>query len=373
MVFIVLYALLFSACNYERKGNFDDNIYNIDFNNTSKVSSSNAFGVDNLTALQLDNSASTFLSGNFDIQFANNNYIVYDFTKNELLRFNEQGVFMNSIGRHGHSHEEFINVSSFLVDTKTHAIEVLCNNSKYIKKYSFEGEFIKAVEVPARSTGFAKDLNGEYWFYMVMIGDGELNYRLHHLSKEDEVKSYLPLKTHLMGVMEQNFYRTDWGLYFRESFFPSIYRLENESINPFIRIDFGENKITESDFENEKDPFGFFEKISQKGFYTTRRVIVGRDIVSILCQFQRDGHEIEQSEVIINTKTNKYQIVSYNDKLGDLLSNSTLIKIDNENGFHYITDPLSFKIFFKELFNDSANLINEDGNHVIFSLQLKNL
>ena len=59
--------------------------------------------------IQLESKGEYFLSDNYEIQFFDNNYFVYDFVKNVFYRYDYDGIFLNTISNYGGSEEECFN------------------------------------------------------------------------------------------------------------------------------------------------------------------------------------------------------------------------------------------------------------------------
>jgi len=368
---LILFSL--ASCLTPTEKNDDNKYLTLEYNRIKKQETTSFFDFSKMKIIQLESKGEYFLSDNYEIQFFDNNYFVYDFVKNEFYRYDYDGKFLNTISNYGGSEEEYSNVSSFSIDEKKKMVEIMCNQSKYIKRYGYNGEFIDKYTIPIRGTGFTKGYNNDYWFYMVIEGNGQLSNRLHYVDSLETIQSSLPLKTNLMGAMEQNFFKSEDHILFRESFFPYIYKLAGGKAIPIIKFDFGESEITESVFEMEKDPFVFFDRINRTGFFTTTKVVYGDELLAVTCQYQKAGNKTKISGVFYDFKDENATLLEYSEeKVGELLSNSKLVRIDKDRFFYFIIDPITFQDYIKYVKTEIDDVYTPDENYIIFSIPLKN-
>lgn len=364
-------AILGISCSSPKQETDQNGCITLNYKSIKKQKSSHFFSPNSLEFVQLESQGKYFLSDMFEVQYFNQNYFTFDFTKQEFLRFNHDGKLLNSIGRSGQAEAEFSNAGRFTIDHNNRTLEILSDFDRYIKRYDFDGRYLGKQTVPVRCSGFTKGQHNDYWFYMVIDGSGELAYRLHYADSNNLVQPHFPLTSKLLGVMEQNFFKSGNSILFRESFFPYIYRLEPNEVIPIIRIDFGEDAVTEATFEEETDPFAFFDRISSVGFHTTTGAVEGNGVLAISCLYQK-GESSSTSGIFYDYHEGSTTLVEFSgDNLGTLLSNSKLVRIDNANNIYFITDALSFREYLSVQDIASTGKLSDDGNHVIFSLQIK--
>jgi len=370
-LYILSVAVLGISCSSPKQKIDQNGCITLNYKNIKKQKASHYFSTNHLKFIQLESQGIYFLSDMFEIQYFDGNYFTFDFTKQEFLRFNNDGKLLNSISRSGQAEAEFSNAGRFTIDHNNRTLEILSDLDKYIKRYDFDGQYLEKQAVPVRCSGFTKGQHNDYWFYMVIDGSGEHAYRLHYADSNNLVQPHLPLTSKLLGVMEQNFFKSDNSILFRESFFSNIYRLEPNEVIPIIRIDFGKDAVTEATFEEETDPFAFFDRISSMGFHTTTGAVEGNGVLAISCLYQK-GESNSRSGIFYDYHEESATLVEFSgDNLGTLLGNSKLVRIDNANNIYFITDALSFREYLSVQDIASTGKLSDDGNHVIFSFQIK--
>ncbi|HRW62804.1 MAG TPA: 6-bladed beta-propeller [Bacteroidales bacterium] len=368
---LIVLCIVFFRCTTEKNTNGTaEGVPLIDFNSLEKNHPSEVYLFSEIGFFQLGQKQSVLLSNDIQLQVADNFLFIYDFVKKSFYRFSMDGQLINTIGLSGKGPEEHTQVLSFAVNTQKKMVEALCNHGREIKQYSYKGDFISTFNTPVRTDGFSITSDSKYWFYSA-IGNGETDYRLHYAETIDNLESFLPLKTECFGVQEQNFTKNGNEIWFRESFFPTIYKLDSGIVIPKYKIGFGKGEINEADFIHAKDPFLYIETINKEGFYTTINLVVNNSFVNIPIIWQSEN-SIEIYELLLFKDSKKNLLVYYKDEVyKKLISSSKLVFIDGQNTLHYITSALAFISFIKEsgLKVDISN-IDIQGNQVVYTLPI---
>jgi hypothetical protein len=363
IVVVILHLALLVCSSCAQNQEKIEGEYNIDINRLTTNAFSSSFNLSSLSFTMLDSNMNCLLSSDFQIHSTKDHYLIYDFMKGMLYKFDSSGKFNRVIGTPGRGPEEYENVISFIVDTPNHTIELL-TSTNIIKRYSIEGSFKNSWLAPVQTLSFAKENDTNYWFYSG-INSGQPIHRLHYGTVDSIQQKFLPLKTKCFGAMEQNFYNHS-SIYFKETFFPVIYKLNSNSIEPYYVFNFGKHGVTEKDFEQCKDPFTILEKFTERGFYTIVNFIEGYNSAYFRVQFQGANDQIEIIDILLDKKSGKYQSIKYPKDVGfEYISQIKCFKIESDRHF-FITDPLSFNQLFRFLNQKNVNL---DGNHIIFSIK----
>ncbi|HPM03648.1 MAG TPA: 6-bladed beta-propeller [Candidatus Cloacimonadota bacterium] len=150
---------------------------------------------------------------------------------NSLLRFNQDGRFLNEIGKYGRGPGEFLDIRDFNVDNNI--IEVLSNTD--ILQYTIEGNFIKNVfKTSYPGVGFFKQKSNYFVFHSVMKP-----YMLTKYSPEGEMeKQYYP-NNYIDAVSENDkvvLFDNEVSLFC--SVRDTIYTINNDEIAPKVIINF---------------------------------------------------------------------------------------------------------------------------------------
>jgi len=369
-LFIISY--IFLSCSNEKGKQYEvSDIPAIDFHKLERKKPSDVYQFSDIGFIQLGYNQKVLLSDNIELQLVDNFFFIFDFIKKTLYRFNKDGQFINQIGLSGKGPTEYSQVLGFAVNSKKQIVEVLCDLGCKIKQYSYDGIYLGSLNIPIRTDGFSLTAEGNYWFYSI-IGNGETNYRLHFYDTINPVKSFLPLETKCFGVQEQNFSKHNNEIWFRESFFPTIYKLDSGIVIPEFKIEFGKGEINESDFIKAKDPFAFVETINQEGFYTTACLILNTNIIDILVVYHSND-KTELNELLVFRNNQKQFLIPYNDPLYlDLLNNSRPVFIDDQDNINYLTNAMSFIDFIKRSrLTIDISKVDIQGNQILYTLPLK--
>lgn len=361
IIIVFLTIVLYSSCVRDQAK--IEGHYHIDINRISSKEFSSHFDLSTLLLYQLDSNQNCLLSSDFHIHSTNEHCFIYDFMKGLLLKFNCSGNFIEIVGTPGRGPEEYENVISFIVDTPNNTIELLTTTNT-IKRYSIEGHFLNSWLAPVQTLSFAKENDTHYWYYSG-INSGQPIHRLHYGTVDSIENKFFPLDTRCFGAMEQNFHHHS-SIFFKETFFPVIYRLSSKRVEPYYTFNFSKHEVIEKDFEQCKDPFTILEKLTKRGFYAIVNFIDGNNRAYFRIQSQGVKDQIEIIDLLFDKKSGDYQSIKYPKDLGfEYISQIKCFKIDGERHF-FITDPLSFTQLFRS--SQHKNL-NSNGNHIIFSVK----
>jgi len=70
-----------------------------------------------------------------------------------LYAFDEEGRFINEISQKGNGNKEYVHLDNFYIDEQQKAIGLICNPSKKIMFFSYDGEYLSTVRLPEEDGG----------------------------------------------------------------------------------------------------------------------------------------------------------------------------------------------------------------------------
>lgn len=340
-------------------------------NKTPEVEFTSFFDFDSITLIQLEYNDSLILSNDLFISMQSESIVVYDAMTTQLYHFDSNGKFVNRIASAGASYNEYANVQDVQVDTCAQTIDVLCSSGNTIKTFDFNGNFIRDFKTPVNAGSFAKVKDNLYFLYSG-FSQSVNNYRVHLCDTQKVIKSFLPLKTRAFDFTERNFKQHGEIGYFRELLMPNIFKYDSTGVKGYIEIDFGKGTITEGDLEKVNDPFSFFEKVSNKGFYSTFDFDQNNNIAVIRTEYQKGGdmHVFDLFVDLTDQTTTK--VIPDNSGIGELMSAMTLIGISNNNTLYYSASPILLKnLLSKDIEGIPEPIFAPLGNPIIFTAPLK--
>jgi len=124
----------------------------------------------NIKYISLDKSV--LLSNVSDVKKSENGFLVK--TNTGLFLFNNDGTFVNRIGKKGKGPGEYTSVDDFVVDDVAKHVYVL--NRKQVKVYNFLGEYIRSFFTPEKQTFAELEINNNNLYFPKGFGLTALNY-----------------------------------------------------------------------------------------------------------------------------------------------------------------------------------------------------
>jgi len=186
-------------------------------------------------------------------------YINSRFT--DLYRFSSDGIFMNSIGRHGRGPEEFQFVLDFDIITGNKQVEILCTDQRRLKTFTVNGEFYSSQPVEIRNGSISRISNGQHFVYIRnsnYTGDDIKNqyvlFLVEDLRYPERMTPVIPLYNRyldLSGGLE-NFWQNNEETLFHYGYNDTIYQFSESKIEHKYHVDFG-NKMSITELGTIKD------------------------------------------------------------------------------------------------------------------------
>ena len=187
--------------------------------------------------------------------------------------FDHNGSFLSKLKRPGRAPGEYLAFTSLSVDTANSIFEVLDNRSQQIAIYDYNGHFIAKKDIPIVPLSFIK-ANNEYFFFTGNQYVSGYPYSLVLASVEDEFVvrgQYFPVsleKSKYMHIQfNYNFYAYQDTIRFFRPLADTIYSILNHGSVPRYSVDFGEQKIPKSFYDNPfSDIREFYTRLFEKEY-----------------------------------------------------------------------------------------------------------
>lgn len=192
-----------------------------------------------------------------NILYDSNFYFIHDRRNNKLLRFNNFGKFLNSIGTIGKGPNELLKMRDVAINTKKKYISILDSKLRKIYKYSYSGEFI----------------DSEPFYYMVSqheYGNNSLVFGASIVQKNKNIpliESYrliladtnsIPLGLAFKSPENSFAFATtrplrkfNNSIYYHQSFSNGIWEVKEQSLIPFIKFEFEKNGFPDEVWKKE--------------------------------------------------------------------------------------------------------------------------
>lgn len=183
------------------------------------------------------------------ILFDSNSYFIHDKKNNKLLRFDNEGKFLNSIGTIGKGPEELLNIWDVSIDSENKLISILDANSRRISKYTFSGEY----------------KGSQSLFYAMSQHEYEKNNLVFSTSKAQRnthipvIDSYslilansnsVPLGLAFKNLENSNTFKTlnplrkfDNSIYYHHPYSDGIWKIQDIDLIPIIKFEFEKNGL----------------------------------------------------------------------------------------------------------------------------------
>jgi hypothetical protein len=256
----------------------------------------------------------------------------YGISKPLLIQFDKKGKFIRYIGRAGNGPVEYDLIRKFSIDEENNLIYIQSNSSKKILVYSFEGKYIKTINIRRDETEivWSRDslfmcfreptIGNEKYVFTEINSDGEIlqTVKNYCLWKDpppfERMRSYPGLHF---------FYRINNDLHFKGVYNDTVYTYDsNNKIVPKFSIDLKKFKIPDEMIIER----GLVKRIPTDYFWISATES-SRYVFILYCAYDTDdpqGHKAPEAG---------YMIYDKNTKSGRTLRNKEgVMKLFNEIG-----------------------------------------
>ena len=178
-----------------------------------------------------------------------NNYFIHDRRNNKLLRFNNEGQFLNSIGTIGKGPKELFSIQDVAINREKKIISILDNKARKISRYTYSGKYI----------------NSQPLYYMVSKHEylnDSIVFSVSKVQKNNNIpimqsyglvfanKKLQPLSLGFKNPKNSSSYMTsnplrkiDSEVYYNHPFSNSIWKVKKNSLIPIIEFEFEKNGL----------------------------------------------------------------------------------------------------------------------------------
>jgi hypothetical protein len=353
--------------------------------------------VDSLEYVVLETTVSSMLGRVFDAQFTRD-YIFIEHN-GPLAQFDRKGKFLRLIGKVGRGPEEYNGMRAFSVDEVQRLIYIQANWARKILVYSFEGEFVKSIDLNLDDRIIVWSRDSLFMcFSEPQIGNEEYVFR----EIDSEGKRIQTVKNYSTWQDKAPFGRTNiyWGrnifyrlnnkLHFKGEFNDTVYTYDsNYKVIPKFYIDLKEYRLP-ANLRIERGPI---HSIPPDFYWAcvreTSRFIFIR--YSTYAANPSDIWALDEGYIYVDKKTGVYETIhNKNDKSGfinDLDGGPDFIpEYTNDSlAFHFIKS-IDMKEFIssdnflkstpkypekKELLLNKMNGLKESDNDILVIAKLK--
>lgn len=372
LIFILL-NFIFLGCNNHTNNSLENKcpIYKLEIDNVTSLDITNI--ADLSAIIPLETSEQSIIGDIKRVFFVDSLLLVWDGKMQNLLLFNKEGDFKYPIGQIGSAPNEYQNITDVYL-TPENMIQVLDNRSRRILTFDITGKFIESQNLKYHLYSFFSSKDG---IWGVNSFQNKHNYFLIHtpsLSEEID-KGYFPNKTRLLLKQTNNFSfntKNDEVL-FHYPYDDNIYILKNDSLLPFICIDFGD----------KKGPYNYYDKsenLEDKMYLNDYLGEIhnlhtyGEHLFFSFYRRRASDPNIDNYNVYISTKEQNVKIFQYDIKHPNEIKISPLPKIINISNNKLIFQIIP-EILSPSLFDELSDMIPEDikpdSNPILVVYQLK--
>ena len=187
-----------------------------------------------------------------------------------LYKFNSSGGYIAKISKCGMGPDEYVNISSFDIDTIGNAY-ILSNNDRCIYKYDWEGRLLDKLEMDYFAWQISLDGRGEHLAYVGNDLSDKNRFKISRINCRDKgflkINPALSKYLHLMSEVSVITSKNDSTIQFCEPFNDTVYTVTGNVISREYVCDYGGHNISNDVLNGEYDNIMTFnEYLKGKGF-----------------------------------------------------------------------------------------------------------
>ncbi|MCR8667550.1 6-bladed beta-propeller [Aestuariibaculum sp. M13] len=340
----------------------------------------------NIDLIPLETTSESIIGSIHNILFDSDSYFIHDIRNNKLLRFSENGKFLNSIGTIGNGPNELLRIRDVAINTEKKFISILDSKSRKICRYRYSGEFI----------------DSKPFYYMVSeheYGNNSLVFGASIAQKNKGIPlvesfrliladtNVIPLGRAFKTPENSFIYATkrplrkfNNSIYYHQPFSNGIWKVEDGVLIPVIKFEFEKNgfpdgvwkkEISTKKFKSILDKYMTFsgEFIMSDSIYFFRFFNKGE--VSDL-YYNKESEEIIYGKGIKINKDNP-EMVLYRSPIGIGKNNSFFTKIEAMSLFSYrqAVEEKEIKNTLKTKYWEVIKDIKQTDNPLIVTYKIK--
>lgn len=213
------------------------------------------------------------LIGDIDKVFCSDDFIIIGSDSKVIYFFHKDGTFSHRILRQGDGPEEYIRISDFDIDKGRQVVSVLDTRRRELIQYDWYGNFLKKKELDYWAIGvqqFNDSIGLLYSGNQTSPSNAYkfLSYDTHTLALDNRFYPISQEKSSYLHIHSaNNFSKCRGEVLFCELYNDTIYSLSSSGCTPAFYLDFGEEKVPSSFFqEGFKNVMEFHEAFFKHDF-----------------------------------------------------------------------------------------------------------
>ena len=188
-----------------------------------------------------------------------NDYVIFDYSNGQIIRFDKKGKYLNNIGTRGHGTNEYVSPEIVVYNKYTNQVVVYDGAVKSLKHFSLDGKLQEITKLSKYIYDFGVIDSANFVIFAnhrdLLLND-EIAYNYEIINKNgDIVAQYEPYTKDRMNYrsgLTKSFFQQEDGLTFIECFLPVIYKLDKDyNVLPAYYMDFGDREIPQEWLECE--------------------------------------------------------------------------------------------------------------------------
>lgn len=259
----------------------------------------------NVRFIQLENNGDNLLGEDLYFELSDGKIYIFDRKDQKaVFIFDEDGKYLGKTGQSGKGPREYVNAVDFLVRNDTVDFLVHDGSAASIFHYTSSGGFLGKIKLNYLPYSF--ELTPENLYAVSMnYNKMEHDHQVYLLDKTGaEVNKFLPNNTEInLPIGENCFGKSDDKVLYFEPFNDTVYSFIDSSLNPFLKLDFGDYTVPDKFFQT--DIVKGFQLINERGFALIKSVFGNGEHMVFEIVRQKDRMSI-------------VFMVSYNRKSGEI-------------------------------------------------------
>lgn len=209
------------------------------------------------------------LIGNIDKIYYVNDHVIIGSDNKVLLFFNKDGSFDHKISRQGNGPGEYARISDFDINKQDNTITILDTGKKQLLKYDWDGNFIDRLSLNSWAIGLQlmNDSVSVLYSGNQISTDNDYKLALYNMYSQSIFNRFYPISSkkskYLHVYNANNFSKYKDEVLFCELYNDTIYSVFSSGCRPRYYLDFGDEKVPSSFYEEE---FGNIMEFQNKFF-----------------------------------------------------------------------------------------------------------
>lgn len=260
-----IYIFLCVSCAQTYKGLNDRNCDVLDINPEAAREYKTSELFDSLRYIVLEDKENSLIGEIGKIELYNSVFYISDVKAKKILCFNEEGKFLQSIGKVGQGPGEYVQLSDFAFDCENQELLILDRSTRRMLCYSLTGECQRMIPIEMMGCKFTVNSHG-YWLYtkgadFLTKKKGLFDSNLFLVNNEQQIKpffEYTPVNNQVVLDHVFDSCEEDSSVLFNYSICDTIYSLTDVPQAKWY-IDFGKFQLPSNQLD-EKNITSFLNK-----------------------------------------------------------------------------------------------------------------